>query len=97
MTTSERMRKKIAAQLTVNTNRLERRLRRLPTEDVLSLYEEASNLYFHGDTLAKRTRGADVLNAAVSVLGGRYDAIRDLDLMQPFPLRDWVNGVPRSS
>lgn len=90
----EKLRRLVGTQLTVNANRLERRMRHLDDSDVLSLYEEGSNMFFYGENLDRRTVGAALLNAAVHTLQDRYEAIRDLDLMQPFPLRNWMAGIP---
>lgn len=76
-------------------NRLERIVNGLPDDGVLSLYEEGSNMYFHGKSLEAKTTGALLLNAAVHVLCTRYSAVADLDLTKPFPLRNWMEGIPR--
>lgn len=87
----------IAIQLHVSQKRLIRRIQRLKDEDVLSVYEDGSNLLFHGVTLRERAVGASLVSASVDVLEKRYDQIKKLDLTEPFPLRDWMNGVPHGA
>lgn len=91
----DKVRRRAGTQLTVNANRLERRVAKLDTGDLLSLYEEGSNLYFHGENMDKRALGAMLMGAAVHVLTARYPQVSELDLTEPFPLRDWFNGVPQ--
>lgn len=96
MATFEKMRQRIEAQLSVNSKRLMRRMRKLDADDILSLYEEGSNQYFHSTDLEQRALGAMLLSASVQVLTERYEAVKSLDLTKPFPLRDWVHGVPQT-
>lgn len=95
MMSYERTRARIRTQQDVHENRLRRRFGKLQTDQVLDIYEEGSNMYFHGDTLRTRAKGAAILSAAVDTLEARYEAVKSLDLLQPFPLRDWLNGIPQ--
>lgn len=91
----EKVRRGIETQLGVNGKRLARRMRKLETDDLLTLYEEGSNMFFHEKPLEKRSKGGMLLAASVRVLRERYEQIAELDLTKPFPLRDWFNGVPQ--
>lgn len=93
----DKVRRKLTTQLAVNTDRTRRRMRRLTDDELLSIYEEGSNLFFHAAELDRRAQGGHLMSAAVYVLRSRYEPIRELDLGRPFPLRDWMNGIPNSN
>lgn len=96
MTKAEKVKKRFELQCKVAAARLRRWLRKLDTDELLSMYEEGSNLFFHGAGLTEKAHGSMLLDAAVSELQDRFPAARELDLSHAFPLRSWINGVPQS-
>lgn len=97
MKTVDRVRRHISTQFHVNSARLARWLRRLSTDDLLTIYEEASNLYFHEEALQVRAYGAVMLSAAVDEVERRFPEAVSLNLRdEPYPFRSWVAGVPQT-